>query len=182
MKVFSLLLFLALLLIGLAIYWVTRMEIKEESEIKQFEKVEPKVVEKPDITPPTPLGYGRGGNYTEEIKIKPDIALLYTYSNPLPLHEVGLKGVWFIERDRITSLSDDGILSIHFQAPRAFIELSGQSVLPVRIELNNKSAGEFWIDGKREYEFALPDKSFIPHTLTLHVPRGVSAYSFRFTE
>lgn len=126
-----------------------------------------------------PLGYGRGNAYTPEITLKPDLALLYKYKKPLALNHVGLQGVWFVERDRITSLSDNGLLSLSFQSPKVYVELSGQSSLPIRLELDGKSIGEIWVEGDLVYEITPSEGG--PHLLTLHTPRGISAYSFNLT-
>lgn len=171
---------LALFLMGLGLFSLMRTEEKVEKEVRGFELKEAK--KEPHAPTLIPLGYGRGEAYSDEIHIEPDIALYYHYRKPLQLNQIGLTGVWLVERDRIRSLSEDGILSLSFQAPRLFVELSGQSNLPVRIELDTHPAGEIWVTERREYEISLNNAKTEPQLLTLHVPRGISVYLFRLTD
>lgn len=174
-QVFAIFLATALVILGYAALKFSGVENKGDKEVKVFE-------EKNTLTPPISLGYSRARNYTHQLKLKPDLATLYRYKGSLSLDQVGLKGVWYVESDRITSLGDEGALTVYFQAPRVFVELSGQSNLPVRIDIDGRTAGEIKVDGLKEYEISLPEKNYNPRLLTLFVPRGISAYSFRFTE
>ena len=178
-QVFAILLVTVLIILGYAASRFVHEEAKETKEIKRFEKEESMPL---PLSPLMSLGYGRGKNFSPELKIKPDIAALYKYSSPLALNEIGLKGVWFVERDRITSLGDNGTLGLVFQAKHVIVKLSGQSPLPVRVEIDGQPVGEVWVEEPREYDITLKEDGQISHRLTLYVPRNISAYSFRFTE
>lgn len=166
---------LTLLLLGYGAYSFLRTEDQVETEIDTFEETK-------TLSPEMNLGYGRGRFYTPEITIKPDLAILYKYSKPLEVNQVGLKGVWFVERDRITSLSDSASLLVNFNAPKMFVEMSGSSDLPVRIEIDNRPIGEIRVEGSRDYEISGASNGKGPRTISLSIPRGIAVYSLKFTD
>lgn len=159
---------------GYGLYEFFRNQHVEEKEIHHFEEEK--------ISPEMGLGYGRSKFYTPEITIRPDLAILYKYRIPLELNQVGLQGVWFVERDRIISLSDDSILSVKFKAPRLFVEMSGKSELPVKIEIDGRPIGEIQVNGEQDYEIVGGAQGYSPHLLTMYIPRGIYVYSLKFTE
>lgn len=173
-RVFWILLLTTLLVFAYALYHFFHTEERVEKEITQYEDK--------TLSPQIYLGYVRGKFYTPEISLKPDLALLYKFTKPLQLNQVGIKGVWFIERDRISSLSDNAILSVNFKGVRIFVEMSGYSNLPVRIEIDGRPSGEIYVDGSQSYEIYQGTADYKARLLTLYIPRGIAVYSLNFTD
>lgn len=170
---FYLLLTAVLLILGAGLIFFLGTEKKEEKEIRTFEKNEV-------VSPTMNLGYGGAKYYTPELELRPDLAVIYKYDKPLEFNQVGLNGIWFVERDRIVSLSDDSILAVNFQASIINISLSGNNYLPVRVELDGKRIGEIPVSGSGVYAIKPGNTGHSPDLLKLYIPRGIALYSLSF--
>jgi cytochrome c biogenesis protein CcdA/thiol-disulfide isomerase/thioredoxin len=144
------------------------------------------------MTPETYLGYERGHNYTIENKIKPDSIVNYAFKNSLRADQLGLKGEWKVEKEKIISLSDESQLELNFMADQVYLVLGGGSQLPVRVELDGSALpekywtsdmnerGEIFIKEPRKYDILNLHGNKDRHLLILHIPKGIEAYAFTF--
>lgn len=130
------------------------------------------------LSPETYLGTGRGHSYTSEIKIKPDEEAQYDFKGPLKDNQVGLKGLWLVEEEKITSESQESYLDMKFLASEVYLVLSGSSSTPLEVYLDGKIVGKIVVNGDRKYDIV--STSYDWHLLSLKVPKGVSAYAFTF--
>lgn len=130
------------------------------------------------LSPETYLGTLRSESYTPEIHLKSEVAARYEYNRPLASNQVGLKGEWKVEGERITSLSDSSYLDMNFTAKRVYLVLSGSSAVPIEVFLDGAPYGEVKMDGDRKYDIV--DVTYGKHLLSLKIPSGVSAYAFTF--
>ncbi len=140
--------------------------------------VAPSQVKTRSISPETYLGTNRGKSFTSENHIINDTMTLYTYSKPLHNDQVGLRGEWKAEDERITSESDESFLSMNFEATKVYLVLSGPSKTPLEVYLDGKRVGEIAVDFAQKYDVV--ETTYGRHQLTLKVPKGVSAYAFTF--
>jgi cytochrome c biogenesis protein CcdA/thiol-disulfide isomerase/thioredoxin len=124
------------------------------------------------------LGLKRGASYSNEITLKPNESISYNYKKPLSDDEVGLKGKWKAEDESITSEADDGVINFNFLAKQVYCVLSGESKVPVEVYLDGKLVGTFTVDGARKYDIV--NTTYGRHTLSIKIPKGISAYSFTF--
>lgn len=144
------------------------------------------------MTPETYLGYMRAQAYTPEIQIVRNKMTEYNYKNTLKLNKVGLKGDWTVDAEQITSNSDDSQLSLNFQANRVYLVLGGNSLQPIKVELDGKplpssfwtsdmnAQGEITVKDPRKYDIIDLKGQGGRHLLTLHIPNGIQAYAFTF--
>ncbi len=130
------------------------------------------------VSPETYLGLARGNSYTPENRIVPNKVAIYDYHTPLARDQVGLKGAWKVDQERIISEGDSSYLESHFQASQVYIVLSGSSHTPLQVYLDGKLVKEISVDADRMYTIA--DTIYGSHTLSLKVPKGISAYTFTF--
>lgn len=167
-RAFYLLLAAALGILGYGLWQFIGTEKKGEQEVVRFEEHK--------LYPIIRLGYARGNYYAPGTDIKPDLAVYYKSDKDLGLNQVTLEGVWYVERDRITSLSEGSRLAVKVDSEKLSIMLAGKSDLPVRYELNGKTVGSFKVNGEEEVELSGADGIYFPKVVTLYIPRGVSAY------
>ena len=130
------------------------------------------------ISSETYLGTSRGRSYTHENAIAFERTKLYTYFQPLNDDEVGLKGSWNVQGERITAEGNDCYLEYNFLGNQAYLVLSGSSSEPILVFLDGKLVGEVRMDGDRKYD--LVDTTYGRHLLSLKVSQGISAYAFTF--
>lgn len=143
-------------------------------------------------TPEIYLGYTRAQNYQPEISIKKDQSSLYNYTHALANDHVGLKGEWLITPEFIQSESDDALLELNFigthvylvmKSPtpqRLIILLDGKPVPPEYYTTDMDNQGQIQIIEPRMYALLNLKENHGRHTLTLYVPKGISAYAFTF--
>lgn len=162
---------------GEGAYVETENAIRELLGMAALKQEEKKQERKP-ISPETYLGNSRGHSYISEIVVKPNISTVYDYKQPLGEDEVGLKGHWTIEDERITADSDESYLDFNFLAKNVYLVLSGKSQKPIKVYLDNKLVNEIMMDGDRKYDIVTA--SYGRHQLSLRIPKGVSAYAFTF--
>jgi hypothetical protein len=167
-RAFFLLLAAALGILGYGLWQFIGTEKKVETEVTHFEAHK--------LYPVIRLGYARGNYYASETVIKPDLAVYYTSAKDLKVNQVTLEGVWYVERDRITSLSEGSRLTVKVDSEKLSITVAGKSDLPVRYELNGKTVGSFKVNGEAEVDLTGADGIYFPKVVTLYIPRGVSAY------
>ena len=130
------------------------------------------------ISPETYLGALRGESYTPEIHLKLNQIARYDYQKPLAHDQAGLRGLWNIEDQRITSEGDDSFLDYNFLAQEVYLVMSGSSKTPIQVYLDDKPIAEFTMDGDRKYDIV--KTTYGRHKLSLKIPKGVSAYAFTF--
>ena len=145
------------------------------------------------ITPELYLGSARAQNYTPEIELSPNTAKAYTYTKPLNDDSIGLKGLWRVSSESITSAGTECSITLKFTASQVHIVLSGQSQEPITLLLDGKeltaanytadmdSTGSIILNGDRKYDLVHLPSDQKPHELTINVPAGISAYSFTFS-
>src|SRR4029079_7170948 len=101
-------------------------------------------------TKETYLGTERGESYTAENTLQPQVAQ-YTYTSPLKEDEVGLRGFWKVEPERITAAGKDSYLDLNFLSSNVYLVLSGSSSIPIEVILDGHFAENIKVDGNREY-------------------------------
>jgi cytochrome c biogenesis protein CcdA/thiol-disulfide isomerase/thioredoxin len=162
---------------GEGAYVETENAIRTLLGMQTLDMKEPVSEAKP-VSPETYLGTARGHSYTQEIIIIPGKEETYTYQTPLKDDQVGLKGRWLAESERMTAESDESYLEMNFLASQVYLVLSGSSATPMEIYLDGKKQESIKIDGDRKYDIV--STSYGQHQLSLKVPKGVSAYAFTF--
>lgn len=130
------------------------------------------------LTLETYLGTDRGKSYSPENQIQPNAIAQYDYKTPLAEGQVGLKGKWKVEGQRITAEGDDSYLDLDYLAKQVYLVLSGSSSTPIQVALDGHMEGEIKIDGNRMYTIVVAD--YGRHLLSLKIPKGISAYAFTF--
>jgi cytochrome c biogenesis protein CcdA/thiol-disulfide isomerase/thioredoxin len=130
------------------------------------------------LSPETYLGTARGHSYTSEISINPEIETTYNYKNLLKEDQVGLKGLWSADKEKITSGSDESYLNVNFLASEVYLVMSGSSSTPLEVYLDGKKYQTIIVDRDRKYDIA--SVKYGRHLLSLKIPKGVSAYAFTF--
>lgn len=158
-------------------YVETENAIRELLGLQALQMKEPVRSTRP-LSPETYLGSARARSYTSEIKLKPGQIVQYDYKKPLKEDQVGLKGKWKAEDERITAEGTDSQLDANFLAKQIYLVLSGDSDIPIKVILDGKPAGEIPMDGNRKYDIV--KAAYGQHQLSLIIPKGVSAYAFTF--
>jgi cytochrome c biogenesis protein CcdA/thiol-disulfide isomerase/thioredoxin len=130
------------------------------------------------LTPETYLGWERGKSYTKDNPVLPDQSGIYNYTSPLQENQVGLKGRWKVEKEKIVSDSDESYLDLHFLAKNVYLVLSGSSKKPVEVFLDGKQVNTFYLKGDQKYDIV--KTVYGSHQLSLKIPAEVSAYAFTF--
>lgn len=128
------------------------------------------------LSPETYLGFARGNRY--QVELKPKESFFYDYSTSLREDQVGLKGLWQVESESITSLSDASYLDYNFLAKQVYLVLSGSSDVPLEVFLDGKPYGKISIQEDRKYDIVNTD--YGRHQLSLKIPQGIKAYAFTF--
>jgi cytochrome c biogenesis protein CcdA/thiol-disulfide isomerase/thioredoxin len=100
------------------------------------------------------------------------------YTKPLENDQVGLRGQWRKEGEKITSESDASYLDMNVLAKQVYLVLSGKSKEPLKVFLDGKLVREITVDGPRKYDILTAE--YGRHQLSLQVPKGISAYAFTF--
>lgn len=158
-------------------YVATENAIRTLLGMAPLKMEEPKQAVRP-ISHETYLGTGRGKSYTKQIQIIPGQTVDYTYSKPLMDEEVGLKGLWKIEDERITSEGDKSELNLNYLAKQVYLVISGSSSQSIEVYLDGKFIKSIKLDGDRKYDIV--NASYGHHQLSLKIPKGISAYAFTF--
>lgn len=150
-------------------------------------------------SPETYLGYERASGYTEtESEIINDEVSNYNYRDPLSANEVGIRGSWKVENERITSASDTSTLSMNFYAGKMFLVMGGKNAQgkSVTVKLDGKdypvpianppaggpTSNAISIDMDKKYDIFDSRGKAERHTVELTIPTGISAYAFTFGE
>jgi len=156
--------------------------LETENAIRQLLGMAPleggeKTTMKLPVSPETYLGILRGKSYTRELHISSGISD-YDYKNALKLNQVGLKGAWKVEGERITSAGESSYLDYNFLAKDVYLVLSGSSKIPMEVYLDGKQVKSIAMDGDRKYDIV--STAYGQHLLSIKLPKGVSAYAFTF--
>lgn len=161
---------------GEGAYGETENGIRQLLGLKTLQIKEKGIGSRP-LSSETYLGLARGASYTSEIHVTPG-SNKYGYTGPLKEGQVGLKGMWNVEDERITSESEESFLDMNLLAKQVYLVLSGQSAVPLKVFLDGKFIREISVDGAKKYDIIVTE--YGKHQLSLQVPRGVSAYAFTF--
>lgn len=158
-------------------YVETENGIRELLGLSPLQMKEPEHVTRP-ITHETYLGLDRASSYASGINLVGQETVRYDYKGPLGSDEVGLKGSWKAENERIVSESDESFIDLNFQARKVYLVLSGSSKVPLEVNLDGQPSQRIIVDGDRKYDMI--STAYGRHLLSLKVPKGVSAYAFTF--
>lgn len=173
-------------------YVETENKIRALLGLSPLEKVEPQSPMRVGQTPETYLGYKRGDQYIPGISIKRDQKAVYAPTASPEINQVALKGSWNVGPESITAEGDDSFLELNFQATHVYLVLGGKSSKPVEVLLDGaplpqsaytpdmKDRGQIYVDEPRKYDIVDLKGQFGRHTVTLHIPQGVSAFAFTF--
>lgn len=143
-------------------------------------------------TPETYLGISRGNHYQNGLFIKPEETAFYTYSTPLRDDHVGLKGEWFVDKQKITSKSNKSSLDLNFVASQVYLVMDSEIPQLVSVFLDDAplpskyytadmdDKGQILVYKPRKYDVINLRDSYGRHKLSLICPEGVSAYAFTF--
>ncbi len=146
----------------------------------------------PSITPETYLGSARAESYTSEIALSPNSVESYTFKAPLKDDQVGLKGLWRVASDSITSAGSNCQISIKFTAGTVHAVIGGKSSEPLTLYLDGKALpqkystndtdleGQIFLDGDRKYDLVDLHGDVSTHVLSIDVPAGIAFYTFTF--
>lgn len=141
-------------------------------------------------TTETYLGSARASHFDGMPVLKIGIAT-YSPASKLPEHHWTLGGPWKIEKEKITSESNDSALRLNFTSKKVFLVLGVASAQPQKItlKLNGQSLGSnagkdvrndsVAITGHALYELVsqpMPQNAI----LEIHATPGVEAYAFTF--
>lgn len=144
------------------------------------------------MTPEIYLGYERAGHYSSQIQLKNDETAYYSFMRPLGKDQVGLEGEWQVESQFIQAEGKENILELNFSANHVHLVLGGQSDQPVQILLDGKplpkdfytedmnDKGEILVKEPRKYDLIDLKGSDGRHTLSIKIPKGMTAYAFTF--
>jgi len=157
----------------------------------ETKKEQPKTMMR-NITPETYLGYERAAGYHPSIEVEPDQTKMYDYKSSLNVNQIGLKGLWKIERQSITSKSENSSLDLNFVANHVYVVMKSDAPQLVTVLLDDKplsaqykaddvnNEGKIMVNKARLYNILDLKGDYGNHTLTLIVPEGVSLYAFTF--
>lgn len=144
------------------------------------------------ISPETYLGYARAEHYPSGISIKPEETAIYSYTSPLQENEAGLKGKWFVGKQKITSKSNDSKLDLNFLASQVYLVMDSEKPQTISVLLDDKplpaayytadmdDKGQALVNEARKYDIINLKGDYGRHKITLIFPEGVSAYAFTF--
>lgn len=158
-------------------YAETENAIRHLLKMSALNLEEPKRSIRP-LSPETYLGSLRAEHYTPENLIQTNQTILYHYKKPLEENEVGLKGKWKVEDERITSEGEESYLEGNFLAKQIYLVLAGSSPEPLEVYLEGKLVKKIAVDGDRKYDIL--NTVYGWHKISLKVPQGISAYAFTF--
>jgi len=143
-------------------------------------------------TPEIYLGSKRAENYTADTTLKPNSVHTYTFKEPLKDDTVGLKGLFRLSEESITSAGSNCSITLNFHANKVHMVLSGTSQEPITLILDGKplstamytedmtSDGKIFVDASRKYDLIYLSGEPRRHTLQINLPPAISCYSFTF--
>jgi thiol-disulfide isomerase/thioredoxin len=158
-------------------YVETENAIRSLLGMEATQKKEPSAASIP-LSSETYLGLARGKSFTSENRLAANQTAVYSYNGPLGDDQIGLKGKWKVEQEKITAEGDDCYLDMNFLASKVHLVLSGSSRTPMQVFVDGKPSSPILIDSDREYDVA--QTSYGRHQLSLKIPKGISAYAFTF--
>lgn len=144
------------------------------------------------ITPETYLGYERADRYESSEHIKADVNHFYDYSTPLKDNQIGLRGNWLVDSQKITSMGEVSELDLNFLATRVYLVMDSDKSQFVTVFLDGKplekefytedmnDKGQIFVKEPRKYDVINLKSQYGRHKLTLQAPKGVSMYAFTF--
>ncbi len=163
---------------GEGAYEETENKIRELLDLPSLVKNEREEVQERPLTPETYLGTERSQSY-----LTPDT---------LQLNSVALMGKWGKEKERIVAEEDNCKLYLKFEASKVYLVMSSPTKQNVRVLLDGKpllpqyrtsdmnEKQELIVKEPRKYDIVDLRENYGIHTLTLLVPKGISAYAFTF--
>jgi len=140
-------------------------------------------------TPETYFGTNRAQNYTGSPALNNGTAV-FTPAASLAQNQWTLGGTWGIAAQPITTVSGNNTLTFNVSAKDVYMVASSDNGAsdPVTVSLPDSVAGEYGsdapagivnVDSARLYHI-VSLKTFGSTTVTLHLPSGVSLYTFTF--
>lgn len=144
------------------------------------------------ITPETYLGSARADSYASGINLVADKTTSYNFSGTLGRDELGLKGDWMVDPEKIVSKKDGSELSLNFQATRVYLVMDADSSKTVTVLLDGKplpekyrtsdmnAQGQIMVKEPRKYDVVNLKGDYGRHVVTLVAPTGVAMYAFTF--
>lgn len=170
--------------------------VETENMIRQLLGLSPMQKEEPQkqvrrLTPETYLGFERGMRYTAHTAIQPNQVHRYEDTH-VGNDQVGLRGPWLVEAQKITSQDDTSELELHFLATQVYLVMESPDLKGVRVYLDGEPVqqknatvdmneqGQVMVKEARKYDVIRLKGEYGRHRLTLHVPKGVSLYAFTF--
>lgn len=157
-----------------------------------IERKEEQQVKSRPTTPETYLGISRADHYQRGLSIKPEETAFYAYPSPLQDDHVGLKGKWFVDKQKVTSKSNTSSLDLNFIATRVYLVMDSENPQPVSVFLDDAplpskyytadmdDKGHILVHKPRKYDVLNLKGSYGRHKVSLISPEGVSAYAFTF--
>lgn len=145
------------------------------------------------ITPETYLGVDRADRYHPDISLRKG-ETTYSYREPLPEDDVGLKGRWRMDRQYIEAKENGARLDLNFIANRVYLVMESPEEAFVDILLDDATLpkeyytvdmndqGQIRVQEARMYDILDLHGNYGHHTLTLIFPKGVKPYVFTFGE
>ncbi len=144
-----------------------------------------------ETTPEIYLGSARAQNYAQELQ--PNAVHAYSFKEPLNEDKVALAGLWRASTDSITSAGSNCTIELNFIANKVHMVIAGTSDDPITVKLDGKtlgsdsftqdmnSDGQIYLDAPRKYDLVDLKGEAKRHMITIHVPAGISCYSFTFS-
>lgn len=134
------------------------------------------------LTPETYLGYSRSENYASPESIQSDQVGSYHFPKELAENKWALQGQWKVTAEKITSVSENAAIRIHFSARKVFVVMgnTGPKPIEVKVFLNGKKVSSFFAEDHKLYTaLSLPEVSDGIMQLEAVSP-GLEFYTFTF--
>lgn len=174
---------------GEGAYQETENEIRSLLDMPPLKEQEERISRRP-ITPETYLGSARAAAYVNRIQSDKNVS--YHYEGPLKDDQVGLKGNWLVNAEKITSMGESSSLDLNFLATRVYLVMDADKSQLVTVYLDDQplekryytadmnDKGQIAVKEPRKYDAINLKGQYGRHKLTLKAPKGVSMYAFTF--
>lgn len=173
-------------------YVETENAIRELLGLKPIQEKASQAKVHHSLTPETYLGFDRAQSYASSTLIKPNQTVVYEDKTQLRDDQVGLRGDWLVEEQKITAEGDLSELDFNFLASQVYLVMESQESQHVTVYMDGKPLphayatedmkedGQIVVKEARKYDVIDLKNDYGRHTLTLKVPKGVSLYAFTF--
>jgi cytochrome c biogenesis protein CcdA len=142
------------------------------------------------ITPEIYLGYAGQNSFDPAMTLIPDEPAAYESVPDLRDNYVSLSGEWAVYPNSIESFANEAQLSVNFKGNRVYMVLSGESALPLQLELDGapvssaiqvNEEGGLFVKESRLYTILTLFGPLDKHVLTITFPAGIKAHAILFT-